>query len=91
MVASVFTVFNYPAFFATLGTLGLTGADWIILGAALLLLWGYDLWHKSLWQWFDRRHMAVRTALVCALALLVMLFGMYGIGFNAEDFIYSRF
>lgn len=91
MVGSVFTTFNYPAFFTTVGTLGLTGADWIILGAAVLLLWGYDLWHKTLWQWFDRRHIALRTALICALGLLVMLFGMYGIGFNAEAFIYSRF
>ena len=91
MVGSVFTTFNYHAFFTTLGNLGLTGADWVILGAALLLLWAYDLWHKALWQWFDRRHIAVRTALVCTLGLLIMLFGMYGIGFNAEAFIYSRF
>ena len=39
----------------------------------------------------DRRHVALRTAFVCTLGLLVMLFGMYGIGFNAEAFIYSRF
>lgn len=91
MVGSVFTTFNYAAFFTTVGTLGLTGADWIILGAALLLLWGYDLWHKALWQWFDRRHVALRTAFVCTLGLLVMLFGMYGIGFNAAAFIYSQF
>ncbi|MBQ7415766.1 MAG: MBOAT family protein [Oscillospiraceae bacterium] len=91
MVGSVFTTFNYGAFFTTAGTLGLTVADWIILGAALLLLWGYDLWHKALRQWFDRRHVAVRTAVICALALLVMLFGMYGIGFNAQAFIYSQF
>lgn len=91
MVGSVFTTFNYGAFFTTLGTLGLTGADWIILGSALLLLWGYDLWHKALWQWFDRRHVAVRTAVLCTLGLLIMLFGMYGIGFSAEAFIYSRF
>ena len=91
MVGSVFTTLNYQGFFATLGTMGLTVADWIILGAALLLLWGYDLWHKAAWQWFDRRHVAVRTAVVCTLALLIMLFGMYGIGFSAEAFIYSRF
>ena len=91
MVGSVFTTFNYAAFFTTVGALGLTGVDWIILGSALLLLWGYDLWHKALWQWFDRRHVAVRTAVLCTLGLLIMLFGMYGIGFNAEAFIYSRF
>jgi hypothetical protein len=28
---------------------------------------------------------------ICALGLLVLIFGMYGIGFNATEFIYSRF
>ena len=68
-----------------------TVAKFFILGAALLLLWGHDLWHKKLWQWFDRRHVAIRTAIICALVLLVMLFGMYGIGFTAEAFIYSQY
>ena len=31
------------------------------------------------------------TAVICLLGLLVLVFGMYGIGFNASEFIYSRF
>ena len=91
MIGSVFTTFNYAAFFSTVGTMGLSVADWSILGGALLLLWGHDLWHKRLWQWFDRRHVAIRTAVICGLVLLVLLFGMYGIGFTAEAFIYSQY
>ena len=34
---------------------------------------------------------AARTAVACALGLSVLVFGMYGIGFNAGAFIYSRF
>ena len=44
-----------------------------------------------MWQRFDRACPAVKTAVICLLALLVLSFGMYGIGFNAEAFIYSKF
>lgn len=91
MLLSIFTTFNYGAFFAGLGQLGLTLGDWIVLGVAVILLTVYDGWTakwRSLWVRF--RPWA-KTAVICALALLVALFGMYGIGFNAESFIYSRF
>jgi len=84
-------VFNYGAFFTGVATLGLTLGDWIVLGAAVALLWLYD-WKR---EWIRARvHAACpagRTAVVCALGLLVLIFGMYGIGFNASEFIYSRF
>ena len=91
MVASLFTTFNYGQFFTTVGTMGLALGDWIVLAGSLLLLWGHDWFCKPLWQRFDRACPAVRTAVICILALLVMTFGMYGIGFNAEAFIYSKF
>lgn len=91
MLLSIFTTFNYGAFFAGLSQLGLTLGDWIVLGAAVVLLTVYDGWvakWKALWRNF--RPWA-KTAVIGALALFVVLFGMYGIGFNAESFIYSRF
>lgn len=91
MVGSVFTTFNYGAFFETVGTLGLTLGDWIVFAAALALLWIYD-WKRPA---IDERIASLcpvrKTAVICALALLVLIFGMYGIGFNATEFIYSRF
>lgn len=91
MVGSVFTTFNYGNFFAKVGTMGLLVGDWIVLAASLLLLWAHDWFRKPLWQRFDRACPAMRTAVICVLALLVLSFGMYGIGFNAEAFIYSKF
>lgn len=91
MVGSVFTTFNYGGFAAEIGTMGLTLGDWVVLGAAVAALWGYDLCRERCTRWFNGRCPAGKTAVICMLALLVLVFGVYGIGFNAEAFIYSRF
>ena len=91
MVGSVFTTFNYGDFVQQIGSMGLTGGDWIVLAAATAALSVYDLYHDSFRGWYADRCPAVKTALVCALGLMVLVFGVYGIGFNAEAFIYSRF
>jgi len=91
MVGSVFTTFNYGAFFTTVGTLGLTLGDWIVLGVAVVLLWLYDWKARQVKAAISALCPAGRTAVACVLALLVLVFGMYGIGFNASEFIYSRF
>ena len=91
MVISVFTTFNYGAFFAAVGTLGLTLGDWIVLAAAVLILWLYDWKRESIWEKVHDMEPAGRVAIICTLGLIVLVFGMYGIGFNASEFIYSRF
>ena len=91
MVGSVFTTFNYADFAAQIGTLGLTLGDWIVLAVAAAMLWAYDLRQTGFRAWYAQRCPAAKTALVCALGLLVLVFGVYGIGFNADAFIYSRF
>lgn len=91
MVLSVFTTFNYGEFFAQIGTMGLTLTDWIVLAVASAWLWCYDVWAIPVKAWYAGRQPAVKTAFICLLALIVLVFGMYGIGFNAGAFIYSRF
>lgn len=91
MAASVFTGFHFGAFAAGIGELGLTMGDWIVFAAAVAALWAYDGSHQRAGEWFRGLVPAGKTAVICALALLVLVFGMYGIGFDAEAFIYSRF
>ena len=91
MVGSVFTTFNYGDFAAGIGTLGLTPGDWIVLACAVAALWACDVNGARLRSLFSRCCPAVKTAVICALGLTVLVFGVYGIGFNAEAFIYSRF
>lgn len=91
MLLSVATTFNYGAFFAGIGALGLGLGDWIVLGAALLILGIWDVFEEKLKAFWKPLRPWIKTAVIGVLALLVVTFGMYGIGFNAESFIYSRF
>ena len=91
MLASVFTVFNYGEVAAVIGTLGLALSDWIVLAASLVVMGIVDAKRSSLKERFRNFSPAAQTALICVAALAVMIFGMYGIGFNASEFIYSNF
>jgi D-alanyl-lipoteichoic acid acyltransferase DltB (MBOAT superfamily) len=91
MVGSVFTTFNYGEFFAQIGAMGLTLGDWIVLGLSVALLWIADGKMSALRSRFRSFAPAARLAVICVLGLLVLVFGMYGIGFTASEFIYSRF
>lgn len=91
MIGSVFTVFNYGSLLASILELGLNIGEWIVLLAALGLLWVCDLKKEQLGRFYLGLSPAGRTAVLCTAALVVLIFGMYGIGFNAEEFIYSKF
>ena len=91
MVGSLFTDFSYGSLAAGLAGMGLSVGDWIVFAAASALLWLYD-WKMPL---IHARLRAMpdwgKTAVICALAPLVLVFGRYGLGFQTEAFIYSRF
>lgn len=91
MTASVFTTFNYGALISNIGNLGLGLGEWIVLIVSVAVLWGYDLFRDKICNGFKAFCPWKKTAVICTVGLLVMIFGMYGIGFNAEEFIYSRF
>lgn len=91
MIGSVFTTFNYSALVSGIGMLGLTSGDWIVLFIATLALWLYDWKGQRIRQRLSNCGPALKTTVISILILVVLVFGIYGIGFNAESFIYSRF
>lgn len=91
MIGSLFSTFNYGAFFAGVGALGLNLGEGIVLAVSLLILWVYDRKRETIDGRFRALCPALRMAVICGLGLAILIFGMYGIGFNAEAFIYSRF
>ena len=91
MLGSIFTTFNYGDLFATVGTMGLTVGDWVVLGVACLVLLIADLRINALVQWFERQRPWVKTTVICVIGMIVLVFGMYGIGFEADAFIYGGF
>lgn len=62
-----------------------------MLGIAVGILWLYDWKREDIRDAVHGMTPAARTAVICTLGLMVLVFGMYGIGFNASEFIYSRF
>ena len=56
----------------------------------MVLLW-HDIRQQQLNSRFAGMKPESRVAVICALGMAVLVFGMYGIGFNAADFIYSQF
>ena len=88
---SVFTQFNYGDVVANIFSLGLSLTDWIVMLAAGGVLWIYDWKHVSAYNGFAKAQPATRLAFIGLLGLVVLLFGMYGIGFEASGFIYGGF
>ena len=91
MIGSLFTTFNYGAFFASVGTLGLTLTDWIVVAAASALLWIYDVYKARINPRIEALHPAAKTAVCCALALIVLVFGRYGLGFDPAGSVYGGY
>lgn len=89
MIASVFTAFPAPDFLSGIGAMGLSMGDFIVLGAGVLAVLLGDIFRKRLGAL--RLSTPAKTAILCTLVLIVLVYGMYGFGFEAQSFIYSKF
>ena len=91
MMGSLVITFNYGDLIAQIGQLGLNRGEWIVFLGATAGLWCWDFYGKPLvGKWKDCAP-AARLAVMGALGLVILIFGMYGIGFDAQAFIYSKF
>lgn len=72
--------------------LGLSAADWIAAGAAVLITAAVSLWDrkKSVWDKLREKRFLACTVFA-VLVLLVLIFGVYGTGYDASRFIYGQF
>ena len=91
MVWSVFAEFGLGAFVSGFGSLNLNLGEWLVLVGALVVLLWHDIRKQQLNSRFASMKPEFRVAVICTMGLAVLVFGMYGIGFNAADFIYSQF
>ena len=92
-VGSIFTTFNYGVFFdGSMLTLGLTGADYVLLAVGCAVIFAVSVLggKKSLRERTSGRY-ALRVSLSCLLAVVTLVFGAYGIGYDASQFIYNQF
>lgn len=91
MIGSLFTTFNYGSLLGGILELGLNGGEWTVLILTVFLLWLYDWKRTRIQESLRALSPAGRVAVCCGLGLVILIFGMYGIGFDAEAFIYSKF
>ena len=91
MMSSLVTTFNYGELVDHIGQFGMNGGEWIVFLTATAGLWLWDFCGNHLTQKWAKWGPAGRLALMGALGLVILIFGMYGIGFDAQAFIYSKF
>ncbi|HCA69439.1 MAG TPA: hypothetical protein DEP17_03200 [Lachnospiraceae bacterium] len=73
--------------------LGLTSADYIVLILSVTLILIVSLLQRSgsVREKLAARPMWIRYTTYFAIFLAVLLFGAYGVGYDASQFIYSQF
>ena len=72
--------------------IGLNTMNIIILIISLVILFVLDYINikNNILEKINASSIEVKTIIICAFILIILTFGLYGIGFNASDFIYSR-
>ena len=94
MFGTMFTDFNWGHLFdGSFLKLGLTIADYVILLAGTVLLTGVSLLNrrKSVRERIAAKPLPLRFVLWYGLFLIILIFGVYGIGYESSQFIYNQF
>ena len=90
---SMFTTWNWGVVISRIGSIGLTGTDYAIAFCGVLAMFALSMVQRK--GPIRKRIMARGTVFsVCALLVLIgtiLIFGHYGFGFDASQFIYNRF
>lgn len=91
MIGSIFTNFNYGEMFANFLNLGLNLQNIIVLTISVIALITFDINKEKIISKIKNYKLEGKLTIIGTLALIVLVFGIYGIGFNVSEFIYSKF
>lgn len=94
MIVSIFTVWNpWVIFSDQIFTLGLDWKDFVVLLISCIVLIRVSCLQEkgSVSDLILRQHLIVRWGIYIISIIGIMIFGTYGFGFNAQDFIYGGF
>lgn len=88
---SVFTNLNVGELAQNILNLGLSTGDYIVLIISVLVIFIFDGKKDKILSYIKSKSFERKLVYIGIFALAVMTFGIYGIGFEVNDFIYSRF
>lgn len=89
MFLRMFTTINFDIF-----AFGLTGFDFLILlgGLALLIFIAWLQENEfNIYYFIDKKHVIIKYGILFSVVMILIIFGIYGEGYNASDFIYGEF
>lgn len=80
-------------FDGTLFNLGMDGKDFAVAIIAIAILWFVDYCHTqgSVRQWIGQQNLVFRWSLYYVAIFSILIFGIYGPGYDAAAFIYFQF
>lgn len=94
MFGSMFTTWNWHTLGkGTLLNIGLTGADYMVLSVGLIVMvWVSLLQRKgSVRDMIHSKPTYIRYTIRYAVIIAIIIFGAYGVGYDASQFIYNQF
>lgn len=94
LFASVFTAKNWNVLFdGSLLEIGLSGSDYAVLAAGVIIMTAVSLLQRkgSVRDMVAEKAFPVRVAVWFGMFFCILIFGIYGIGYDASQFIYNRF
>ena len=94
MLKSIFTSFGAGGFLKTVLSLGMDKQDFLIIAVGALVMLIISLLQEKGIKVRDslaRQKLPVRWGVYACLVLAVVIFGAYGTGYDAVDFIYGQF
>ncbi len=95
-IGKFFTNQNFGIFGEELGTLGLWGSDYLILLIGIAVIFTCSVIQErhpgtTIRAMLDQKPFILRFALLYFGIVSVLIFGIYGSGYNAADFVYMQF
>lgn len=88
---SIFTVFNYKDLFNNILNLGLNKIEWITLLISIILLIIYEFNFDKINSKIINLKFENKLFIILTIIIIVLLLGVYGFGFDVNQFIYSKF
>ena len=88
---SILTNLNISELAQNILNLGLSVGDYIVLIISILMLFIFDGKKDKILSYIKSKSFERKLVFIGIFALIVITFGIYGIGFEVNDFIYSKF
>lgn len=89
-------LFRFRAWRLVDGTIFHYGLDWpqlILIGCSILTLWGVSMMQErfSVREMLEKQNIVFRGIIIFAAIFSILIFGIYGLGYDASAFLYAQY